>query len=95
MSQTQRQKKVTLSQPARYIVQVQGLLSDSWTISLNHATITRDDQRDITTLSAPAIDQAALFGLLHRLNNLGLPLLCVVNVDGDDSCLSLRDEFNI
>jgi hypothetical protein len=34
-----------------------------------------------TILSGPVVDQAALYGLLRKVRDLGLPLLSVVQVD--------------
>ena len=34
-----------------------------------------------TILSGPVVDQAALYGLLRKVRDLGLPLLSVVHID--------------
>ncbi len=39
-------------------------------------------ERDGTTiLSGPVVDQAALYGLLRKVRDLGLPLVAVIQVD--------------
>jgi hypothetical protein len=38
-----------------------------------------------TVLEGPVVDQAALHGLLHKVRDLGLPLLSVTQLDTDQS----------
>ena|SRR5690349_16423390 len=67
-------------EPGQYEIRLKGYLDARWTdwfegLSLAH-------QSDGTTiLSGPVIDQAALYGLLRKVRDLGLPLLSVMQVD--------------
>jgi hypothetical protein len=67
-------------QPATYCIKVQGRLDPSWANWFRAAAIevTRGpDQLPVTTLVGEVADQAALYGWLSRLRDLGLPLLLV------------------
>lgn len=69
-----------LDQPATYCIKVQGRLDAGWADWLNVAAIkvTRESgHRWVTTLTGEFADQAALYGLLAHLRDLGLPLLLV------------------
>lgn len=58
-----------------YEIRLQGRLSSRWSTQFDGMTMTPLD--DGTTVLGPVADQAALHGLLHRLGDLGLPLLSV------------------
>jgi len=60
-------------QPARYLLRLQGHVSASWADWLADAAITFDG--DQTLVTGTVRDQAALFGLLSFVRNLGPPLL--------------------
>ncbi|MEA4907534.1 MAG: hypothetical protein VB089_07940 [Anaerolineaceae bacterium] len=45
-------------------------------------TITLEDNGD-TLLGGPVVDQAALYGLLKTVRDLGLPLLSVIQIGPD------------
>jgi len=68
-------------QPATYLIQVQGWISERWVDWFDDMTITVRDDEDgapaVTTLTGTVADQAALLGLLQKLYNLGFPLLLV------------------
>ena len=69
-----------MDERARYQIQVQGRLSDRWTVEFEDMTITAKSEGDgptITILDGTVVDQAALHGLLNRIMDLGLPLLLV------------------
>lgn len=55
---------------------VKGRIDESWSDWLGGLTITHTE-REETVLSGSVIDDAALYGLLSRLRDLGLPLLAV------------------
>ncbi len=58
----------------RYIIRVKGHLDPFWQEWLDHLSITH--QSDGTTLlSGPICDQAALYGILCKMRDLGLTLL--------------------
>jgi hypothetical protein len=59
-----------------YEVRVQGVLDESWSEWLGDLDV-RPLESGVTVLTGPIRDQAALHGLLNRIRDLGLPLLCV------------------
>jgi len=61
-------------------IRVKGQLDEHWSDWFEDLTITHTDQ-DETILSGTVVDQAALYGLLAKLRDLGLPLLSVNRVE--------------
>lgn len=72
-------KLVTPHQPADYQIKVEGKLAERWLDGLEGVTATFDGE--VTTLSCPALDQAALRGILCWLWDLNLVLLSTHRVD--------------
>lgn len=66
--------------PWRYELRIQGHLDDRWADGFEGLTLTREDNGE-TRISGPVADQAALYGLLRKVRDLGLPLLAVVRVE--------------
>lgn len=77
MSNAPDQKK---SQPIVYQIRVAGHLNPQWTDWFGGMSITLLAEGD-TLLTGPVLDQAALYGLLRQVCNLGLPLLSVNRVE--------------
>jgi len=72
--------------PLIYEIRIQGHLGQDWTGWFEGLSITLADNGE-TVLTGPVIDQAALFGVLRKVRDLGLPLLSVVclgQVDAPD-----------
>jgi hypothetical protein len=69
----------THDEPATYEIRLQGQLSDRWAGWFGDVAIGLDED-GTTVLTCPAIDQAALYGLLKKVQSLGLPLLAVNRV---------------
>ena len=68
-----------LDKPARYEIRVQGNLDQRWSDWFDGFAI--EPQVDSETLLTGTVaDQAALYGILLKLHNLGLPLLSVKRV---------------
>jgi hypothetical protein len=65
--------------PARYQIQVRGALDPRWSGWFDQLAISHDAEGN-TLLAGPVIDQAALYGLINRLRDLGLTLLAVVRL---------------
>jgi hypothetical protein len=64
----------------QYRIRVRGHLDQGWAASFPGLALTR--RRDGTTLlRGPVADQAALHGLLQRLDSLGLPIVEVRQLD--------------
>ena len=62
--------------PARYRIRIRGHLDPVWSAWFDGLTVVRGDD-GMTELAGPLVDQAALFGLLARLRDLGATLLLV------------------
>jgi hypothetical protein len=69
----------------RYEIRVRGVLDDHWAAWFEDLQITREPG-DVTVLTGPVVDQAALHGLIARVRDLALPLLSVRRIDADDTC---------
>jgi hypothetical protein len=57
-------------------IRVKGQIDERWSDWLEGLTITHTTEGD-TVLAGHILDQAALYGLIGRLRDLGLPLLSV------------------
>ena len=57
-----------------YQIRLQGHLDTQWTDWFGGLTVTLDDNGE-TLLTGLVVDQAALFGLLKKVRDLGMPLL--------------------
>jgi len=62
--------------PARYCVRVKGQVGPEWSEWFGGMTITCDEHNE-TTLCGQVLDQAALYGILNKIQALGLTLLSV------------------
>jgi hypothetical protein len=69
-----------------YEIRLKGHLNHQWADWFGGLTVTLEANGD-TLLTGPVADQAALYGLLRRVRDLGLPLLSVVRIGsaGDDA----------
>ena len=66
--------------PARYRIRIHGHLDPAWSAWFDSLTASAVDDRT-TELVGPLVDQAALFGLLAGLRNLGGTLLLVERLE--------------
>lgn len=62
--------------PTFYEIRIEGQLDPHWSEWLEQMTITSLESGD-TLLSGPLEDQAALHGLLNRIRDMNLKLVCV------------------
>ncbi|RME97654.1 MAG: hypothetical protein D6768_19145 [Chloroflexi bacterium] len=62
----------------QYHIKIQGQLGVSWQDWFEGLTIELTDDGD-TILSGMIADQAALYGILKKIHNLGLTLISVIN----------------
>ena len=67
-------------EPRLYEIRIKGHLADRWADRFAGLTITLEENGD-TLLTGPVVDQAALFGLLRKVRDLGMPLLSVRRVE--------------
>ena len=64
------------NQPMIYQIKVKSHLSSDWTDWFEGLTITPEEDGD-TLLTGPVIDQAALYGLLKKVRDLGMTLIAL------------------
>ncbi len=69
-------------QTARYDIRVKGHLAARWATWFGAARLIHE-QDGITRIRVPAVDQAALHGLLQKVRDMGLPLVAVTCIDHD------------
>jgi hypothetical protein len=67
-------------EPAHYAVRVEGHLDAHWSSWFDGLALVLEDD-GTTTLSGVVTDQAALYGLLARVRDLGATLISVEVVD--------------
>ena len=63
-----------------YQIKVKGHLDEHWSEWFDDLSVTHDEQDD-TLLTGPVIDQAALYGLLKKVQDLGIRLISVNPVE--------------
>ena len=67
-----------------YEIRLKGHLDARWATRFEGMSLSHDS--DGTTIFAgPVVDQAALYGLLRTVRDLGLPLLSVVHIDPEQA----------
>jgi hypothetical protein len=70
-------------QSATYQIKVQGRLEERWAQWFDGMSIAferAEDGSTVTVLTGSVVDQAALYGLINRMRDLGLPLISVGRV---------------
>ncbi len=72
------------SQPMVYQIRIKGPLGREWTDWFGGLTITALDNGD-TLLTGPVVDQAALYGLLRKVRDVGMPLISVIEVQFNEN----------
>jgi len=72
------------SAPTVYQIRVKSHLRSDWTDWFEGLTITLEDTGN-TLLTGPVDDQAALYGVLKKVRDLGMPLLSVNRVEPDQA----------
>jgi hypothetical protein len=70
------------SEAGPYEIRLTGQLDAHWTDWFDGLAVTYDTD-GTTVISGQIVDQAALHGLLQRVRDLGLPLVSVRQVEGD------------
>jgi hypothetical protein len=67
-------------EPGCYEIRLKGHLDARWADQFEHMSFAHASD-GTTILAGPVVDQAALYGLLRKVRDLGLPLLAVNLVD--------------
>lgn len=74
------------TQPQGYKIRLKGHLDDRWAEWFEGLTITLEEDGN-TLLSGLVVDQSALYGLLKKVRDLGLPLVSVSLVEPGPAAL--------
>lgn len=77
-------RKTDPDQPIVYQVRLKGQLCAQWADWFGGLEITLEEDGD-TLLTGRVVDQAALFGLLKKVRDLGLPLVSVCQVQFNET----------
>ena len=72
----------TANGAGRYEIRIQGHLDNRWATWFDGLTLTTCSD-GTTTISGLVVDQSALHGLLHKVRDVGLPLISVTRVEPD------------
>ena len=67
-----------------YEIRLRGHLGPRWANRLEVSSLSRESD-GTTALRVAVVDQAALHGLLHKIRDLGLPLISVVPAERVDT----------
>jgi len=67
-----------------YEIKLKGHLNESWAEWLDGLNMTYGDD-GTTTLTGEIVDQAALHGILKKINDLGIPLISVNRLDSNQA----------
>ena len=67
------------AQAGTYEIRIQGHLQERWAEWFAEMTIVREENGE-TSLRGHMVDQAALYGLLRKVRDLGLPLNSVTRI---------------
>ena len=70
----------TADEAGRYEIRIQGHLDTRWAAWFDELILTNDSD-GTSVISGLVADQSALHGLLHKVRNVGLPLVSVTRVD--------------
>ncbi len=78
-----------LDQPHIYEIRIKGHLDSRWANRFGDLTMTLEESGN-TLLTGPVVDQPALYGLLRKVRDCGMPLLSVVCTDVAEANASQR-----
>ncbi len=83
MSPTQNSSEAPQEQgPEHYKIRLKGHLDTRWADQFEGMIFIHESD-GTTVLFGPVVDQSALYGLLRKVRDLGMPLLLVVLVEPD------------
>jgi hypothetical protein len=81
---SEQDQKTALTQSMIYQIRVEGYLDPQWSDWFEGLSITLENN-GATLLTGPVVDQAALYGLLRKVRDLGMPLLSVIRIQPDQT----------
>ena len=76
--------KADPGQPRVYQIRIKGHLGSQWVEWFGGLTITVEENGD-TLITGLVVDQAALYGLLKKVRDIGMPLLSVNHVQANQA----------
>jgi hypothetical protein len=80
--------------PGRYEIRLKGHLDSRWAAWFDGLSLTNESD-GTTVIHGPVADQAALYGLLQKVRDLGLPLVSVTQLQpGQPECPPLSPPDN-
>lgn len=79
-----RSTEIKPDEPMIYQIRIKGHLRAQWTDWFEGMAITLEDNGD-TLLTGLVTDQAALYGLIKKVRDLGMPLRSVNHVEPDQA----------
>lgn len=82
------------SEPEIYEIRIKGHLPERWADWFDGLTITLQED-GVTVLAGPVVDEAALYSLLRKVRDLGMPLLSVNRVQPGSLNKPGTDQANI
>ena len=68
-----------MRKPVCYTIRVEGFVGESWSSWFEGMAIEHEEGGE-TVLSGPLADEAALYGILTKIRDLGLPLVEVKRI---------------
>src|SRR5262245_27152302 len=83
--------KPDTSQPMVYQIRVKSHLGSNWTDWFGGLTITLEEDGN-TLLTGTVVDQAALYGVLKKVRDLGMPLISVNLLDAGEAGVQQENE---
>jgi hypothetical protein len=75
-------KQTDSEQPLIYQIRIAGHLDAQWSGWFEGLTVAVENNGN-TLLTGPVVDQAALYGLLRKVRDVGLPLISVTRIESD------------
>jgi hypothetical protein len=73
-------KNSGFNQPSKYQLRLEGQLNEQWKDWFDGISITPEDSGN-TLITVIVPDQSALYGLLKKIRDLGLPLISVNRIE--------------
>jgi hypothetical protein len=79
----------TANGAGRYEIRLKGHLDSRWAAWFDGLSLTTSND-GTTVIRGLVVDQSALHGLLHKVRDIGLPLISVTRIDPDQSNTDAR-----